>query len=106
MSVIEELKSVLPTKVARWTVVLIWPLLLLAFHTPEFLKPLLWSKSTEKDIALYQILAILLVLLIAAFVISLSVWHYHAFGKGKQKKQISKLYLEALKNRGSNKTLP
>lgn len=106
MSLIEELKNFLPTKVARLTVVLIWPLLLPAFQAPDFLKPLLWNKATEKDIALYQVLAISLVLLIGAFIIFLSVWHYRAIGKGKQKKQLAKLYIEALKNRGSNNKSP
>lgn len=101
MSLVEELKSVLPTRVARWTVVLTGVLLPLSSQAPVFLKPLLWPKVLEKDLVLYQILAIIAALSIGAFIIALSMWHYYAFSKGRQKRRFAEQYLQALKNRGS-----
>jgi hypothetical protein len=100
MSLLEELKHLLPTRVAKWTVALTALLLPLAIESPLFLKPLLWPTASEKDIVLYQISATALLVLVGTFVTILSIWHHYAFGRGLRKKQIGAKIVEAIKNRG------
>ncbi|MDP3125028.1 MAG: hypothetical protein Q8M84_05275 [Thiobacillus sp.] len=100
MSLVEELRSLLPTRVAKWTLALTALLLPLAIKSPLFLKPLLWPTASEKDIVLYQILVTTLLLLVGLFVTIISIWHHYAFGRGRRKKQIGKQIIEVIKNRG------
>ena len=91
MNVHDEIEHLLPTKGARWTVVLTSLLLPLAWQLPEFLKPFLWTISTPKELALLQILATILVLLVGSFItLSLVVRAYNELIK-KHEKEIAKI---------------
>jgi len=87
----DEIEHLLPTKGARWTVVLTSLLLTPAFQAPVFLKPFLWTTATEKYISLLQIIATILVLLVGSFItLYLVVRAYNELIK-KHEKEIAKI---------------
>jgi hypothetical protein len=73
MSLLAELKDLLPTPVARWSALLTSTLLLPAFLAPRFLQPLLAPKATEAEIVLAQILMPALIILFGSLFTLLSV---------------------------------
>lgn len=73
MSLLTELRDLLPTPVARWSTLLTSTLLLPAFLAPRFLQTLLAPKATEAEIVLAQLLLPALLVLFFAFLSLVSV---------------------------------
>ena len=72
---LDELKSLLPTLASRLSLAATGSLLIPAFYTPVFLKPLLWPTISESDLVLLQLLSVLLELLVGLFVTFLCIRH-------------------------------
>ena len=91
MSMNDGLTYLLPTPLAKWSVALTCTLLLPAFQSPVFLKPLLWPTATDKELLLLQLLATMVVLLVGSLVtLALVIRAYHALSV-KHEKEIGNL---------------
>lgn len=73
MSLLTELRDLLPTPTARWSAILTSTLLLPAFLAPRFLQPLLAPTATEAEVVLAQLLVPALLALFFAYISLVSV---------------------------------